>query len=192
VKHDPRFINDSCFAWYMLAVQGKDPDFTGLASTERNFDYYVKPDDKGYDWLFEEIYTEFNSPENPLLIKTLNGQQKVGGKRDCFIVNPRMSDQKMLKAFQFIGGLIAQRFEKGPDTYSFNIPFAPSFWKLCLNEEVTLEDFAFEHAPLRRRLNNFESAIGSGSETWSWIDSFGVVKRLGSFAEGEPVTADSE
>ena len=58
-KHDPRFIQDSCFAWYMLAAQAKDSEFTGLASKERNFDYYVRPNDKGYDWLFEEMTREF-------------------------------------------------------------------------------------------------------------------------------------
>ena len=127
----------------------------------------------------------------PLLIKTLNNQQKAGGKRDCLIVNPRMTDAKMLKAFQFIGAMIGQRFERGPNYYAMNQPYAPTFWKQVLNEPMSLEDFAIENNQLMTRLNNLEQNVGAGNETFSWTDQFGVVKNIPGQPHGKLVTEEN-
>jgi len=191
VKEDPRFITESCFGQHLTAVQSMNAEFTGLAGHDRNFNYTVYPDDKSYSWLYEELMREINSPENPLLIRTLNNAQKIGCKRDCWIVNPRMTDAKLLKAFQFLGSLIAQRFEKGPDDNPLNIAYAPTFWKMLLDEEMSLEDFAWENNKLNSRLAQLDAGIREGRETWSYTDSVGVTKRIPGSEEGQLVTEEN-
>ena len=95
------------------------------------------------------------SDQLPLLIKTPNGRYQAGIKRDCFNVNPRMTNPEWMKCLQFIGALIGRVMVK--DDMWFGVPMAPTFWMLCQDNELpTLEDFAKEDARLRKRLNKFE------------------------------------
>ena len=80
-----------------------------------------------------------------LLIRTPNGQHNQGIKRDCWVLNPRITQAKnpeLMKCYQLIGGLMTRC---GLDAeQQVSIAFAPTFWKLLLCDEPTLEEFALE------------------------------------------------
>jgi hypothetical protein len=101
------------------------------------------------------LETELMSDQLPLFIRTPNGRNQAGIKRDCFNVNPKMTNPEWMKCFQFIGALIGRVMVK--DHLWFGVPMAPTFWMLVQDfEKPTLEDFAKEDARLRKRLNKFE------------------------------------
>lgn len=111
----------------------------------------------------------------PLLIKTPNGRLQSGTKRDCFTLNPRMTNPEWMKCYNFIGAMVGRYMVK--DDQYFGIPMAPTFWMLIQdNESPTLDDFAKEDARLQKRLKKFEACKELGSEWpedefWDWIDS---------------------
>lgn len=72
------------------------------------------------------------SDKLPLYIRTPNGRHNAGQKRDCFILNPRMTNPDWFKCYQFIGALIGRVIFK--THLFFGVPMAPTFWMLSKDE----------------------------------------------------------
>ena len=69
--------------------------------------------------------------------------------------------------------------------FRFSVAFAPTFWKLLLGGEPTLEDFAKEDARLQKRLDKFKEglrpdviALWPADEEWSYTDLYDVVRAV--------------
>jgi len=83
----------------------------------------------------------------------------MGFKRDCWVLNPRItnaSHPEWMKCYQFIGSVIGRYSVKIKLTLV--VAFAPTFWKMLLNDEPTLEDFANEDADLQKRLDKLNTS----------------------------------
>lgn len=157
----------------------------------------VVENDNDFDnnWLgfVKELENDLCSDRLPLLIRTRNGQEKMGIKRDCWILNPRVNKPEELNCYQLIGALIGrQLFRPNNDENGLRVPFAPTFYKLLLDEQVTLDDFALENCTLADRLKFLDDEIVSGEETWHWTDSTGAKKAISGHSINDTVEDSNE
>lgn len=107
-----------------------------MCNTHNSFDieYYnllEGDNDEGNEaaFVFRKIEEELMSDQLPLFIKTPNGRHQAGTKRDCYIINPKMTNPDWMKCYQFIGALLGRVMVK--DHLWFGMPLAPTFWMLA-------------------------------------------------------------
>ena len=93
---------------------------------------------------------ELMSDMMPMLIRCPNNRLKMGLKRDCWTLNPKVTKDDELKCYYFLGGRLARC---SLEEKYLRVALAPTVWKLLLDEKPSLEDFAFEDARLQKRLN---------------------------------------
>ena len=88
----------------------------------------------------------------PLLIRAPNNRLKMGLKRDCWRLNPKVIKDDELKVYYFLGGRLARCSLEGKN---IRVALAPTVWMLLLGEEPPLEAFALEDARLQKRLDKW-------------------------------------
>jgi len=130
----------------------------------------VKEESK-IDFIFRNMEKELMSGLIPLLIPSPNGRLRCGLNRDTFRLNPKVTLNKYMKCYQFIGSYIARTMVK--DSFWLGVTLANTFWMLANDEKPKLSDFASEDARLLKRLNKFWSADSQNwpsDEFWVWQD----------------------
>lgn len=148
--------------------------------------------DAAFVWRTMEI--ELMSDQLPLFVKTANGRLNSATKRDCFTINPRMTNPEWMKCYQFIGAVIGRIMVKS--FLYFGVPMAPTFWMLTQKNEIpSVEDFAREDARLKLHLDSFEEELEDGGnwpedESWTWINSADKKEELPGH-EGKVVTREN-
>lgn len=78
------------------------------------------------------IEKDLMSDQLPLLIKTPNGRNHSGTKRDCYVLNPQMNNAEWMKCYQFLGSYLASAMVTSDQKHVL-LPMAPTFW-------MTLQD----------------------------------------------------
>lgn len=89
-----------------------------------------------------------------------------------------------MKCYQLIGGLLT-RFGLDAEQ-QLSIAFAPTFWKLLLCDEPTLEEFALEDITLANRLLKLRKGADESDPgtpwptdvTWSFTDYNGDIQAI--------------
>ena len=127
-------------------MQNVGSSFNGGDDWIDDYDSTDTPEDEKYKFIWRTMERELMSDMVPLLIKTPNGRLRCGLKRDCFKLNPKITNSNYMKCYQFIGSMLGEFLFK--DHLCFLVSMAPTFWMLLNDEEPTLEDYASEDARL--------------------------------------------
>jgi len=100
--HDERFLTNSTFGQLFRQLKDTDSEFTMFASSEATvfsckINELVEQDsfdeNKPSQWqVIREIEQDLCSNRLPLLVRTRNGQLHSGRKRDCWILNPNVTE----------------------------------------------------------------------------------------------------
>lgn len=196
MKENKDFIRDSFFGQYFQQLSMRDSEFTCFqtSSGATNCDFGDSEYNQYADFINRLVEQELMSDMVPLLIRTPNGQNKLGIKRDCWVLNPRVTqvqNPEWMKCYQLIGSMIA-KFSFDNSQHAFAVAFAPTFWKLLLNDQPRLIDFALEDYNLAERLkamrkgaDDQDQAQWPANETWSFVDYNGEVRAV-DFEDPQP------
>ena len=195
MKENKDFIRDSFFGQYFQQLSMRDSEFTCFQTSDKATENDFSDSDYNAEvgTLNRLAEQELMSDMVPLLVRTPNGQNKLGIKRDCWVLSPRVTqiqNPEWMKCYQLIGSMIAKySFDK---VYNFTVAFAPTFWKLLLNNEPRLIDFAIEDYNLAERLKAMrkgadeqDPAQWPANETWSFVDYNGEVRAV-DFEDPQP------